>query len=65
MQAVGNNAPAKRQSGDTPLGKWRARMDWPAGLGALAMTVRPPPATAPATTAYLNSGPKPGTKEAR
>ena len=26
----------------------------PAGLGALAITVNPPPVTAPATTAYLN-----------
>ena len=27
------------------------RMAWPAGLGAFAMTVSPPPVTAPATTA--------------
>jgi hypothetical protein len=27
------------------------RMDWPAGLGALAMAVNPPPVTAPKTTA--------------
>ena len=31
------------------------RMDTPAGLGVLAMMVRPPPVTAPATRAYLKS----------
>ena len=32
------------------------RMDTPAGLGALAITVNPPPVTAPATRAVWNSG---------
>ena len=37
----------------------------PAGLGALAMTVRPPPVTAPATREYWNSGLVPSSKEPR
>ena len=35
----------------------------PAGLGALAITVNPPPVTAPATSAILNSSDKPSTNE--
>ena len=30
-------------------------MEKPAGFGALAMTIRPPPVTAPATREYWNS----------
>ena len=33
----------------------------PAGFGAFAITVKPPPVTAPATTAYFNAGEKFGT----
>ena len=33
----------------------------PAGLGALVITVSPPPAAAPATTVYLRLSVKPGT----
>ena len=38
--------------GEIPFLKCLFKMLWPAGLGALAITVRPPPVTAPATTAY-------------
>ena len=37
----------------------------PAGFGALAMIVRPPPVTAPATRAAWNCGDSPSTSEAR
>lgn len=37
----------------------------PAGLGALAITVRPPPATAPATSMYLASSEMPMIREPR
>ena len=40
-------------------------MAWPAGVGAFAITVSPPPVTAPATTAYLAASLKPGTSVAR
>ncbi len=40
-------------------------MACPAGLGALAMTVRPPPVTAPATTACFNASVNPGASVAR
>ena len=53
---VGSAAPSPRtpapiDSSDNP----RFNSATPAGLGALAMTVNPPPATAPATSAYLAS----------
>jgi hypothetical protein len=48
-----------------PLLKKRARIAWPAGLGALAMTVKPPPANAPATTQYFIESFKVGTNVAR
>jgi hypothetical protein len=37
----------------------------PAGLGALAMTVNPPPATAPVTSMYLASSEMPTISEPR
>jgi len=46
-------------------GKNFAKRDCPAGLGALAMTVNPPPASAPATMAYLIESLRPGTSVAR
>lgn len=50
---VGRNAPTKSQKGWMPSGpKNFDRIDCPAGFGALAMSVNPPPLTAPATTAY-------------
>jgi hypothetical protein len=52
-------------AGDTALSKCCFNSDWPAGLGALAMTVRPPPATAPATTVYLRLSVNPGTRVLR
>ena len=45
--------------------KYFFKIDRPAGLGALAITVKPPPATAPATTAYLSASVKFGTKVLR
>src|SRR5207248_2049430 len=62
---VGISAPRNSRQGEMPSGKNFERMDWPAGFGALAITVRPPPATAPARTAYLKASLKPGTSEAR
>src|ERR1035437_6289423 len=56
---VGRNAAAASLRGDTPSPKKRERIDWPAGFGALAMTVRPPPVTAPDSTAYLSAGVRP------
>ena len=47
----GDQGTEQRPSGEMPSLKNLERMLWPAGLGALAMTVRPPPVTAPATTA--------------
>ena len=54
MIRVGKSAPRRRPMGEMPFSKCLFRMLWPAGLGALAITVRPPPVTAPATTAYSN-----------
>ena len=57
----GTRAARKRPNGLMPLSPncgWK--IDWPAGLGALAITVRPPPAMAPATTANFNSSVNPG-----
>ena len=48
-----------------PSGKNSPRIAWPAGFGALAMTVSPPPTTAPATTAYLSEALRVGTHDAR
>ena len=54
--SVGSSAAASRPSGCTASSsKCRRRIDSPAGLGALAITVRPPPVTAPATSAYLKA----------
>jgi len=49
----------------TPSFKYALRIEAPAGLGALAMSVRPPPVTAPDTRATLNSRLSPGTSEDR
>ena len=59
---VGIIAPKASFAGLTPPGKNLERIDCPAGLGAFAITVRPPPVTAPATTAYLAEMEKSGTK---
>lgn len=65
MMMVGTRADRASLSGETPPSKYLPRTDWPAGLGALAMTVRPPPVTAPARTAYLAVMPRLGACEAR
>ena len=49
--SVGKEAARKSLSGEiVPSEKQPFRMEKPAGLGALAMTVSPPPVTAPATS---------------
>jgi len=65
MMMVGMRAPIANFPGLTPPSKYLPRIYWPAGLGALAMTVRPPPVTAPATTAYFEVSASPGTRVAR
>jgi len=63
---VGGNAAKNNQSGETlPSGKCSRRIDMPAGFGALAITVKPPPVMAPATNAYLNSSLVPSTNDPR
>ena len=54
---VGTRAASASFAGETPPLKKRPRIACPAGLGALAMTVNPPPVTAPATTATNKSIP--------
>ena len=49
--------------GETPPLKYLLKIDCPAGFGALAITVIPPPAKAPATTAYFILSLKLGTSE--
>lgn len=52
--SVGGVAAARRPRGEMPSSpKLSFRIPKPAGFGALAMTVRPPPVIAPATRAYL------------
>src|SRR5688572_13836830 len=51
---VGTAAPAKSPIGRIESLKNRLSKDAPAGFGAFAITVRPPPTTAPATTAYFS-----------
>ena len=57
-------AAIKRYRAETaPFGKCFRKMAIPAGLGAFAMTVRPPPATAPPTNASLKSSEVPETQD--
>ena len=63
--SVGGKAQRARRRGDTPEENHGPKMAKPAGLGAFAMTVNPPPASAPETTAYLNASAwAPGTEKA-
>ena len=49
--SVGNNADTSNHFGEIePWGKQPRKIENPAGLGALAITVKPPPVTAPATS---------------
>lgn len=50
---VGIRAYLKRLTDDTPASKYFFKMDWPTGLGALAIMVNPPPVIAPDTMAYF------------
>ena len=61
MMTVGRSAQIKRRPALMPDLKYFPRIACPAGFGALAITVRPPPVTAPATTAYLIASGKFGT----
>jgi hypothetical protein len=63
---VGPSADRKSQPALTVLSrKPPRRIESPAGFGAFAITVRPPPVTAPATSVYLNSSLSPSTSEPR
>ena len=63
---VGNAAAKNKYNGLTfSFGKNDFSSDIPAGFGALAITVKPPPVTAPETTAYLNSSEIPSTSDAK
>ena len=62
---VGIAADKKSLMGDIPPSKNRLKMTYPAGLGALPMTVSPPPATTPENRAYLNAAPQVGTNVER
>ena len=63
---VGGRAARNSPSGLTDSSsKLDFRIATPAGFGALAMMVRPPPVTAPATMAYWKAGLTPCTSEAR
>ena len=64
MIEVGAIAARSRRAGETPLSKYCFSREIPAGLGAFAMMVNPPPVTAPATTAYLSPSLNPGTSVA-
>jgi hypothetical protein len=48
-----------------PSPKRDDKIDIPAGFGALAITVSPPPVIAPAITAYFSESEKFGTNEAK
>ena len=58
---VGIKADAIKETGDIPFLKYFFKIDCPAGFGAFAMIVSPPPVTAPVTTAYLRESDKLGT----
>ena len=62
---VGMRAPTASLRGETPFSKYWPRMACPAGLGALAITVSPPPVTAPATTANFAVVARSGACDAR
>ena len=63
---VGGKAAKNKYKAETlPSGKCSFKIAIPAGFGALAITVKPPPVKAPATRAYLNSSLVPCTNEPR
>ena len=65
---VGGSAPRNNPSGLMPSFSNTfalCKIPMPAGFGALAITVNPPPATAPATRAYFSSSEMPSTNEPR
>jgi hypothetical protein len=63
---VGMIAATNSPSGETPPSpNSLPKIACPTGFGAFAITVNPPPVTAPAMTAYFNSAEKFGTNDAR
>ena len=63
---VGGIAPMSKPRGAIACsGKCFFKIEIPAGFGAFAITVRPPPVTAPATSAILNSSDNPSTSDQR
>jgi hypothetical protein len=63
--SVGGSAPGRRPTGEIAPPKNLLSSAWPAGFRAFAITVRPPPTTAPSTTATFSSSPRFGTSVAR
>ncbi len=53
---VGIKTAFVKPKGEIPFLKYIFSIDLPAGFGALAITVKPPPVTALTTTAYFNAG---------
>jgi len=64
---VGKIALRSNFAGDMAIEKYLDRMLCPAGLGAFAITVNPPPVTAPASTAFCRATfvTKIGTRDAK
>lgn len=62
---VGIKAALNKSIAEIPLGKYLFNIDCPAGFGALAIIVSPPPVIAPATIMYLLASEKFSTKEAK
>lgn len=59
---VGIKAYLNSSKAEIPCLKYFFNIDCPIGLGAFAITVNPPPVTAPATTAYFMLADKFGTR---
>ncbi|KAK3604006.1 hypothetical protein CHS0354_026805 [Potamilus streckersoni] len=65
VMTVGISAPKNSPSGLILFLKYLAKIACPAGLGAFASTVSPPPVTAPETSAYFMASLKSGTSVPR
>ena len=63
--AVGIKADKNSSTGETPPLKYGPNTAMPAGFGAFAITVNPPPAIAPDMTKYFMESEKFGTSEAK
>ena len=62
---VGIRADTNNFKGEMPSLKCFPKMTYPAGFGAFAMTVSPPPVTTPLITAYLKAAGLEGIKDVR